>query len=177
MTSTSSRDTIGMFRQFLRFGVVGGSGFLVNIALAIMMNKLNGGPQHSMDVLFKVPGVDLSFRFTHLVWIVPFIIANVWNYQLNRMWTFKGNTRGWWSGLWPFMAIGSVAAAVGLVIKTALLKDASPFYLGFDWLDGSSGLRSREYWAQLITILVTMPINFIVNKIWTFGGKHAGAQS
>ena len=31
-----------------------------------------------------------------------------------------------------------------------------------------AGIHSREYWSQLLTILITMPINFIVNKLWTF---------
>ena len=29
--------------EFIKFGVVGGSGFLVNIIVAIIMNKANGG--------------------------------------------------------------------------------------------------------------------------------------
>ena len=31
--------------EFIKFGVVGGSGFLVNIIVAIIMNKANGGTE------------------------------------------------------------------------------------------------------------------------------------
>ena len=32
-----------------------------------------------------------------------------------------------------------------------------------------------EYWSQIFAIIVTMPINFVVNKLWTFRAvKHSG---
>lgn len=168
-------DWLKLFRQSVRFGLVGASGLVVNMGVAVAMNKMNGGTQNANDVMFDVPGLDLAFRFTSFVWIGAFVIANLWNYQLNRRWTFKGHKRGWWSGLGPFMGIGAVAAFLGMWLKHLFMKDGSWIYLDWSWLDDASGLRSREYWSQLITIFVTMPINFVVNKIWTFGGKHAAS--
>ncbi len=156
-------------RQFVKFGVVGGSGVVVNMIVAIIMNKAHGGTQHAFDVVWPIPGTAYNVRFTVLVWIVGFLVANVWNFQLNRSWTFRSSGKArWWAEFWPFLAVGSVAAILGMFIKVALTNPTSPLYLSSGYFHEGSGLHSREYWAQIITILVTMPINFVVNKLWTF---------
>lgn len=155
--------------QFARFGIVGGSGIVVNMIVAIVMNKLNGGTKNAQEILFGVAGTPYNFRFTSLVWIVAFFIANVWNFQLNRSWTFKSSKHAtWFSEFWPFLAVGSAAAAVGLFLKVAFTNPTSPIYLPEPYFHENAGLQSREYWSQLITIVLTMPINFVVNKLWTF---------
>lgn len=155
-------------RQFLKFGIVGGSGVLVNMAVAVVMNKAHGGTTRAQDVLFPLFG-DFNFRFSHLVWIVAFLVANLTNFQLNRSWTFRssGHAR-WWKEFWPFFAVGAVAAAVGLLLKIAMTNPTSPVYLPEPWFHEAKGLQSREYWSQLIAIILTVPINFVVNKLWTF---------
>ncbi len=155
--------------QFARFGIVGGSGIVVNMIVAVIMNKLNGGTRNAQEILFGVAGIPYNFRFTSLVWIVAFLIANVWNFQLNRSWTFKSSKHAtWFSEFWPFLAVGSAAALVGLFLKVAFTNPTSPVYLPEPYFHENAGLQSREYWSQLITIVLTMPINFVVNKLWTF---------
>jgi putative flippase GtrA len=155
--------------QFARFGIVGGSGIVVNMVIAIIMNKLNGGTRNAQAVLFGVAGTPYNFRFTSLVWIVAFFVANIWNFQLNRSWTFKSSKHAtWFSECWPFLAVGSAAALVGLFLKVAFTNPTSPIYLPEPYFHENAGFQSREYWSQLITIVLTMPINFVVNKLWTF---------
>ena len=155
--------------QFLQFGLVGGAGVVVNMAVAIAMNKLNGGTINAQRVLFAIPPTPFNFRFTSAVWIVGFLIANLSNYQLNRSWTFRGTRHApWFTEFWPFLAVGSAAAVIGVFIKVAMTNPVSPLYLPDPWFHENAGLQSREYWAQLLTIVITMPINFIVNKLWTF---------
>ncbi|MDU7429988.1 MAG: GtrA family protein [Cutibacterium avidum] len=164
------------FIEFLKFGIVGGSGFVINIVVAIIMNKLNGGTEHAQDILFNLAGTRWNFRFTSLVWLVGFVVANVTNFQLNRSWTFKReHRRGWWREFWPFFAVGSVAAIIGMFIKILFTNPTSPIYLPEPWFHESKGFHSREYWSQIFAIIVTMPINFVVNKLWTFRAvKHSG---
>lgn len=159
----------GSLRQFVKFGIVGGSGVLVNMVVAVVMNRFNGGSGNAQNILWSIPGSPFNIRFTALVWIVAFLVANLWNFQLNRWWTFRssGHAR-WWAEFWPFLAVGSVAAAVGLVIKIALTNPNSPVFLPEPWFHEDAGLNSREYWGQLIAIVCTMPVNFLVNKFWTF---------
>ncbi|GAA4892826.1 GtrA family protein [Tessaracoccus lubricantis] len=161
--------------QFLKFGIVGGSGVLVNMVVAVVMNRLNGGSANAQDVVWSIPGSDFNIRFTAVVWIVAFLVANLYNFQLNRWWTFKSTKHArWWAEFWPFLAVGSVAAAVGLVLKILMTNPTSPLYLPDPYFHEQRGLQSREYWSQLIAILITMPINFVVNKLWTFRAvRHA----
>lgn len=163
-------------RQFIKFGLVGGSGVLVNMVVAFVMTQLNGGVSNYNRVVVDLPG-PFEFRFTVLVWIVAFLVANLWNFQLNRSWTFKRiETRSWWSEFWAFFIIGAVAAFLGIFIKIALTNAASPIYLPDPPFNDVQGFRAREYWSQLITIIVTMPINFVVNKLWTFRAIQPNAE-
>lgn len=155
-------------RQFIKFGMVGGSGVVVNMIIAVIMTKLHGGTSHDNDPIWFFTS-EHALRYTHLVWIGAFVLANFWNFQLNRSWTFKrDHRRSYWREFWPFFLIGSVAAAAGLVIKAALTNPSSPLYLPSSLFNDEQGLRARAYWSQLITIVLTMPINFVVNKLWTF---------
>ena len=156
-------------RQLVKFAMVGGSGVIVNLIVMVLMNKANGGSVNAQNVVWSIPGTEFNLRFTAIVWIVAFLVANVYNFQLNRWWTFRSHRHApWFREFWPFLAVGSVAAAVGLAIKIALTNPTSPVYLPEPWFHEERGLNSREYWSQLIAILITMPINFVVNKLWTF---------
>ena len=100
--------------------MVGGSGVVVNLVVAYIMTQLNGGVGNDNRVLFQLPG-PWAFRWTLLVWIVGFLVANLWNFQLNRVWTFRRDRmRGWWAEFWPFFIIGLVAAAAGAVLFEAM---------------------------------------------------------
>ncbi|WP_040157440.1 GtrA family protein [Nigerium massiliense] len=169
--------------QFLKFGLVGGSGVLVNMFVAFLMNKANGGTVNAQRVVWgPIPGTAFNIRYTLLVWIGGFLVANVWNFLLNRHWTFaKDDTMApFWKELWPFFTVGSIAAAVGAVIKIALTNPTSPIYLPDPWFHESTGLQSREYWSQLLAIVFTLPINYVINKLWTFRSvrrRHAQATA
>ncbi|HIW29743.1 MAG TPA: GtrA family protein [Candidatus Luteococcus avicola] len=156
-------------RQFLTFGMVGGSGVIVNLAVTVVGKWI---VPHYEQVAWPLPGTRYNVRWYHLIASCAFLIANTWNYELNRRVTFKDRGRGrasWWRGLANFMGIGAAAFLVGLVIQTWLLNRNSPIWLGqISWLDDANGFRTKLYWASMIQIVLTMPINFIVNKLWTF---------
>lgn len=170
MNSDDSRARIGrIVRQFVKFGLVGGAGVVVNMIVAIIANKANGGTINAQRVLFPIWGTSFNFRYSSLVWIIGFLVANLFNFQLNRSWTFHGTRKApWFAEFWPFLAVGSAAALIGLFVKVAFTNPTSPLYLPEPWFHENAGLRSREYWSQLFTIVVTMPINFLANKLWTF---------
>ena len=167
---TTERRYGRMLWQFIKFGLVGGSGVVVNMVVNIILNKLNGGSANAQNILWSIPGTDYNIRFTLVAWFVPFLVANVWNFQLNRRWTFNASTvAGWWREFWPFLAVGSVAALIGAVSKVLMTNPTSPLYLPEPFFHEETGLRSREYWSQLIAVILTMPVNFLINKVWTFG--------
>lgn len=167
--------------ELVKFGFVGGAGVLVNMFVAFLMNRANGGTQNAQQIVWgPIPGTDFNVRYTLLVWIGGFLVANLFNFLLNRHWTFgKADTLAPFAKeFWPFFAVGSVAAIVGAVIKIALTNPTSPVYLPEPFFHEERGLQSREYWSQLIAIIFTMPVNFVVNKLWTFRAvrrRHAAS--
>jgi putative flippase GtrA len=83
---------------------------------------------------------------------LAFIAAVTNNYLLNRIWTFR-NQRG------HFVLQGArffVVALCALVVSLLILK--SLVELGID-----------AVLAQAIAIVVVTPINFLSNKLWSFG--------
>jgi putative flippase GtrA len=100
---------------------------------------------------------------------MAFVVANLWNYQLNRNWTFRSAKHSaWWKEYWPFFTVGLLGQVISLVLLTLLMHRGSPLSLPTDLLDDSSGLRTRLYWAQLTVIAVVTPMAFVLNKLWTF---------
>ncbi len=154
-----------------RFAAVGLSGVVVNLVALVVANKL--GPAHD-EAILGLPFSEFNVRYYHLYSTVAFFVANVWNFQLNRSWAFQTSRHAaWWREYWPFLAVGLLGQAVGLLLLTALMHPHSPVALSPSVLDDSSGLRTRLYWAQLTVIGLVTPLSFVLNKLWTFNAVRA----
>lgn len=161
----------GAVLQFLKFGIVGGSGVFVNFAVLIIVRRFFGDVLSILpdDPFLNLLGSRFHIRWYHIFLTIAFVVANTWNYQLNRWWTFKGSFKPrWWRGYIAFLMTGVGALVVNLLVATSLMNANSPISLPTDIFDDSTGLRTRLYWANLIGTLVSMPVNFILNKIWAF---------
>ncbi|HEY0239045.1 MAG TPA: GtrA family protein [Friedmanniella sp.] len=157
-----------------RFGLVGGSGVLVNLVVLILLKRT--GP-HFDDVFVDLPGTAFNIRWYHLYSTVAFVVANLWNFQLNRHFTFRSAKHsGWLREYLPFLAVGFAAQLIGLGLLTLLMHPGSFLALPRTLLDDSTGLRNRLYWAQLIVIVVTVPLSFVLNKLWTFSAVRGGVH-
>jgi putative flippase GtrA len=155
----------------LRFGLVGGSGVLVNLAATVVANKL--GPDED-GVALGLPLTDFNIRWYHVFSTLAFLVANLWNFQLNRRYTFRSAKHaGWFREYLPFLSVGIMGQLVGLGILTLLMHPGSWFSLSPQVFDDSSGLRTRFYWAQLITIALITPLSFVLNKLWTFSSVRS----
>lgn len=149
-----------------RFGLVGGSGVLVNMLTVIAGNKL--GPDED-GIFLGLPLTDFNVRWYHAYATIAFVVANLWNFQLNRWWTFRSAAHaGWVREYVPFLAVGLLGLAANLGILTLLMHPGSVFSLSPAFFDDSTGFRTRLYWAQLIAIAIVTPLSFVLNKIWTF---------
>ena len=152
--------------QFVRFAVVGGTGVVVNLLVLVLVKR--PGP-HPEDALMALSPTDFHVCWYHVYSTVAFLVANLWNFLLNRWWTFRSSKHAtWWREYWPFLAVGMLGQAIGLVLLTLLMHHGSPIALPTDPLDDTTGLRTRLYWAQLIVIVVVTPLSFVLNKLWTF---------
>lgn len=169
-------------RQFIQFGLVGGSGVLVNQAVLVLCNIIGRDVAHVSDqtIFVDLPYTDFNVRNYHVWAMIAFLAANLYNFVLNRYWTFRSANRApFWREYLPFLTVGLIAQAIGMLLLTGLMHPSSPIGLPDSVFDGSSGLRTKIYWANLIMIICTMPVNFLVNKLWTFRAvrKQYGRQS
>ena len=155
-----------------RFGVVGGSGVVVNLITLVVLRRV--GP-HFDDAVVALGSSGFNLRWYHVFSTIAFLVANLWNFQLNRSWTFRSSrVSGWWHEYWPFLAVGFGGQVVGLALLTLLMHPHSPVSLPTSVFDDSSGLRNRLYWSQLIVIALVMPVSFVFNKLWTFAAVRTG---
>jgi dolichol-phosphate mannosyltransferase len=81
-----------------------------------------------------------------------FLVAVTNNYIWNRLWTFRGQ-RGHvaYQGL-RFLVVSGVSLAANLVILHVLVQ-----------------AMNREVLPQAIAIVLVTPLNFVGNKLWSFG--------
>jgi putative flippase GtrA len=92
-------------RQFVKFGVVGASGFIVNFAIFTLLQRVF--PNHAEPVMYNV------------IYSVAFLSGGVSNYFLNRAWTFRSTGHVGKEGL-SFMAVSVIALIVGLIVSNVL---------------------------------------------------------
>jgi putative flippase GtrA len=124
----------GNWVQLAKFCAVGGSGYVVNIAVFAFAVEVLG--------LHHLVAATLAF-----------LVAVTNNFWWNRHWTF--DARGGHAG---FQAARFVTVSViAFVFAAAVLET----------LVSAAGMA--EIPAQAISIVVATPLNFVGNKIWSFG--------
>ena len=119
--------------QLFKFGLVGGSGYAVNLAVFALLTG--------------------AFGFHHIAAAIgAFAVAVISNFWWNRHWTFAAG-----HGHAGFQAARFFTVSLlGLGLNLALLE----LFV--------SGLELAELPAQALAVALTMPVNFIGNKLWTF---------
>ena len=74
--------------QFGRFALVGGSGVVVNLLALVVVKRLGPRPEVA---IFALRPTEFHVRWYHLYSTIAFLVANLWNFQLNRTWTFRSS--------------------------------------------------------------------------------------
>ncbi len=102
-------------------------------------------------VVFSFLVLALGFHYVPAA-IGSFLVAVTNNYVWNRVWTFRAQ-RGHvaWQGM-RFLVVSTLALGANLVVLTALVAVGLP-----------------EVPAQAVAIVLVTPINFVGNKLWSFG--------
>lgn len=152
------------WRQLLRFGAVGASGVAVNMLAMIALATFGPDPE---GMIARVWSSGFHLRWYHVFSFTAFLLANLWNFQWNRVWTFRSR-RSWGHQYGTFLVVGLLTQGLGLAVLTLLMDPSSHISLPRAVFDDSSFLLTRVYWAQLATIAVVTPASFLVNKLWTF---------
>ena len=91
--------------------------------------------------------------------ITSWVISVAWSFYWNNRMVFKledGEQRSWWKALLKTYAS---YALTGLVLANVLL------FIEIDLL------HINEYIAPIINLIITVPINFFLNRNWAFKSK------
>jgi dolichol-phosphate mannosyltransferase len=89
-------------RQFVKFGIVGASGFVVNLVLFTALQRV-------------VPNHDEPLQY-NVIYTIAFLAGGVSNYYFNRIWTFKSTGHAVREGV-QFLTVSGIALVVGLIVS------------------------------------------------------------
>ena len=141
---THTRVRQGMGRrhnwvQLVKFGAVGGSGYVVNLAVFAAAVEL-------ADVHHLVAAT------------LAFVVAVSNNFWWNRHWTFSARDGHAGFQAARFFSVSVAAFVFGAAILELLVN----------------GAGMPEIGAQAISIVAATPLNFVGNKMWSFGPTRLG---
>jgi len=132
------------FMQFIKFGIVGLSNTIISYLLyAVVLLLLQ------KKMLF--PKIDYL-----LAQIVAFVLSVLWSFYWNNRMVFvveEGRKRSLWKSLLKTYISYSFT---GLFLNSILL---------ILWVNI---LGISEFIAPIINLIVSVPLNFIINKFWAF---------
>jgi len=122
--------------QLVRFGLVGGVGFIVNLVVYTLC-------VHPIGMEYRVASVA--------AWLVA--VCN--NFILNRHWTFDAGGERAHRQAVRFLVVSLIAEVFSLLVLTLLVENA-----GF-----------AKVPAQALAVGLSMPLNFLGNKLWSFRAR------
>ena len=128
--------------QFIKFGMIG----VTNTVISYVLNVL---------VLLALKPLNVSWDFI-VGNMVAFILSVLWSFYWNNRFVFtvqEGQHRSIWKALLKtYVAYGFT----GIILNNILS------WLWINVLDIS------KFIAPLINLIISVPVNFIVNKMWAF---------
>lgn len=138
----NERPEYAKWAQFIKFGVVG----LSNTAISYI----------TYIVCLKVFGLHYQ-----LCNVIAFVVSVTNAYYWNSRYVFnKGIVTSWKIHIVNYCKCVASYALTGLLLTALLLKL---------WVDM---VGISESIAPLINLLITIPVNFLLNKYWAFKDKH-----
>ena len=139
-----SDEAFSAFMQFVRFGIVGVS----NTAISYFLYVISLWSFKKIGIL---PEADYL-----IAQLIGFVLSVLWSFYWNNKMVFvqeEGQQRVWWKALLKTYVSYSFT---GLFLNSILLVL---------WVQV---LHISEFVAPIANLLVSVPINFIINKFWAF---------
>ena len=131
--------------QFVRFGIVGLSntilGYMIYISTLALMRSIQLWPTLNI----------------YIAQFVMFVLSVAWSFYWNKRFVFKLVIDGEHKFFIALLKTYVTYAFTSLFLAEFLL------YL---WVDI---LKINEFIAPIVTLLITVPLNFVIQKFWAFG--------
>ncbi|HAA56103.1 MAG TPA: hypothetical protein DCE42_15170 [Myxococcales bacterium] len=151
MDRSSESPIVRTIRQFFLFGMIGGSGIFVDMAVIVLCRE--------------------SWGLDERIAAIPaFILAVTWNYELNRFITFKKEVEedeiGRQSSYVAFVSVcvfGLLIRIVAMHFMIQILGMTADRHFMFSWL-------RLSYIASIVGIGIASVFNFVGSKFWAFRG-------
>lgn len=143
-----SDDIFMSFMQFAKFGIVGASNTILSYVIYVV--SLLGFQK--WGIFSKVDYLVSSF--------IGFVLSVLWSFYWNNKMVFtlqQGEKRSVWKSLVKTFVSYSFT---GLFLSNVLLVL---------WVHA---LHISEFTAPIINLFVTVPLNFVINKFWTFKARR-----
>ena len=136
-----SEAKIDTLAQFIKFGLVGLSNTLLSYAIYLL-------------TLLLMSPLKLSWDY-FVASVLSFVLSVLWSYFWNNRFVFKqgSNKRSFWRSL--FKTYLSYAFT-GIILGNILL---------YVWV---ALLGIPKTLAPLLSLVITVPLNFLLNKYWAF---------
>lgn len=129
--------------QFVKFGLVGVSNTLISYATEML------------GYYVLLTGMTSETLKVTLVTVASFLISTVNAYYWNNRYVFKGDRHTLGQHVRAYLRTAACYALTGLLlapmVKVWLVNISVPFWI-----------------ASLSTLILTIPLNFILNKFWAF---------
>ncbi|MBQ9607801.1 MAG: GtrA family protein [Lachnospiraceae bacterium] len=128
--------------QFIKFGIVGVSNTFLSYAI-------------NVAVLLMLSPFRISWDY-FVANIIAFILSVAWSFFWNNKYVFRsreGEKRNIWAAL---LKTYISYAVTGLVLANIL---------SYLWVDV---IGISKYIAPLLNLVISVPVNFLLNKLWAF---------
>lgn len=134
--------------QFIKFGIVGVSNTVISYLINIM-------------VLFLLQPYQLIWDYVAGN-IIAFILSVLWSFYWNNRMVFAVG-EGEHGSIWRTLVKTYIAYGFTSILLNNILS--------WMWV---SVIGISKFIAPLINLIISVPLNFIMNKLWTFKGDKSG---
>lgn len=149
--------------QFVKFGLVGVSNTLISYAIEMLCYYVLFRAASFGGIVRALSGAGIAATGEQvkvvLTTLLAFIVSVTNSFILNSRFVFKADEK---------QTPGQIAQAYGKTVLCYALTGILLAPVLRLWLGG----MGVPYWAaSLLSLIVTIPLNFLMNKFWAFAGR------
>lgn len=140
------------FKQFIRFGVVGVSNTIIGYLIYVI--SLSVMRFYNMWVSYDI----------YVAQFIMFLLSVAWSFYWNNKYVFKGSINSKRDIIKSLLRTYVSYAFTSLILSEILLVL---------WVEY---LTINDFIAPILSLLITVPLNFVIQKYWAFRGGEQNTK-